>query len=207
MNNTDKSIAGLIEVAVQRHEASGRRLALMAQEHGFSISVATINAIRKGRYHSAPADDTLRAIAWLAGVPEKVAFTAAGQTVPGPPLGEELPPGADNLPPKARKAVIEYTRVLIDQQEQIRELTQQLKSAQADKRSRGGSPAREDALPGQKTGEQDQFTYTIRHTKTDAEVPEDLDLAAHPSMGLAADDIDRERNAAGEESQDSSREH
>lgn len=54
---------------------------------------------------------------------------------------------------------------------------------------------------------EDQWSYTIERHATNDEVPEDLDLAAHPSMGLAADDIDRERNAAGEESQDPSREH
>lgn len=192
MNDTPISLRALLGQAFERHETSGRQLGMMAREQGFRVTGTTINQIRSGTYHSAPSPDTVRAIAWLAGVPEKVAFTAAGQTVPGPPLGEELPPGADNLPPKARKAVIEYMRVLIDQQEQIRELTQQLETAQASERSGGGAPAREDARPGQ---------------KNDAEAPEDFDLAAHPLMGLAADEIDRERNAAGEESQDPSQKH
>lgn len=186
MNDTPTSLRALLEQAFERHETSGRQLGMMAREQGFRVTGTTINQIRNGTYHSTPSPDTVRAIAWLAGVPEKVAFTAAGQTVPGPPLGEELPPGADNLPPKARKAVIEYMRVLIDQQEQIRELTQQLKSAQASERSRGGAPAREDARAGQ---------------KNDAEVPEDFDLAAHPDFPLARDRFDAEHGDAGEEPQ------
>ena len=118
VNDTHQSVPGLVDVAAERHDASGRRLALMAPEYGFKVSVATTEAIRKGRYLSTPTDDTLRAIAWPAGVLEGMAFTAAGQTVSSPPLGEELPPGADNLPPKTRKDVIEYTRFLIEQQEE-----------------------------------------------------------------------------------------
>lgn len=187
MNDNPQSISEVVELAAQRHDASGRQLAQIAQSHGFQITAATVNKLRARTNKSSPTPDTIRVIAWLAGVSEEVAFTAAGQTVPGPPLGEELPPGADNLPPKARKAVIEYMRVLIDQQEQIRELTQQLESAQASERSGGGAPAREDARAGQ---------------KTHAEVPEDFDLAAHPDMPLARDRFEDEHGDAGETSQE-----
>lgn len=97
-----------------RHQTSGRQLAFKAQDHGYTLACTTLNHIRAGRYKCVPTDDTIKAIAWLAGVSEAVAFTAAGQTVPGPPLADELPPGADNLSPKSRKVVLDMVRVLVD---------------------------------------------------------------------------------------------
>lgn len=112
--NKPQSLRDLVQLAVQRHQTSGRQLAMMAQREGFAITVTTINHLKAGTYKSVPAVETIRAIAWLAGVSDEVAFTAAGQPVPGPPLADELPPGTDNLSPKSRKAVIEMLRVLID---------------------------------------------------------------------------------------------
>lgn len=99
---------------MQRHQTFGRQLAFKAQDHGYTLAGTTLNHIRAGRYKSVPTDDTIKAIALLAGVSEEVAFTAAGQTVPGPPLADELPPGADNLSPKSRKVVLDMVRVLVD---------------------------------------------------------------------------------------------
>lgn len=112
--NETETLKGLIEMAIERHQTSARQLAFKAQEAGFKIVYTTINQIRNGIYKSKPSEVTLKAIAYLAGVEESVAFTAAGQPVPGPPLADELPPGADNLSPKSRKAVVEMVRVLVD---------------------------------------------------------------------------------------------
>lgn len=112
--NETETLKGLIEMAIERHETSARQLAFKAQEAGFKIVYTTINQIRNGIYKSKPSEVTLKAIAYLAGVEESVAFAAAGQPVPGPPLADELPPGADNLSPKSRKAVVEMVRVLVD---------------------------------------------------------------------------------------------
>lgn len=125
-DNPLQSLKELIDHATFRRSTSGRQLGMMAREKGFAVTGTTINKIRQGTYHSTPSDETIRAIAWLAGVPEALAFRVAGQPLPGPPLGEELPPGADNLSAKSRKAVIEYTRVLIAHEKQIRELTEAL---------------------------------------------------------------------------------
>ncbi|MGP5383409.1 hypothetical protein ACTXL8_14680 [Glutamicibacter arilaitensis] len=113
MNDTE-TLKGLIEMAVERHQTSARQLAFKAQDAGLKITYTTLNQIRSNTYKSVPGDQTIRAIAWLAGVEDSVAFTAAGQPVPGPPLADELPPGADNLSPKSRKAVVEMVRVLVD---------------------------------------------------------------------------------------------
>lgn len=112
--NQPKSLKELVELAVQRHDASGLALSQIARKAGHPITYTTLNAIRQGTYKSVPREVTLRALAWLAGVDASVAFTAAGQPVPGPPFAEELPPGVDNLPPKARKAAIDMLRVLVD---------------------------------------------------------------------------------------------
>ncbi|WP_052207198.1 hypothetical protein [Sinomonas humi] len=112
--NEPLSLRDLVEAAAGKRDASGLRLAEIAEAEGFKITVTTINAIRQGTYKSKPRPSTIRAIAWLAGVTEDVAFTAAGQPVPGPPFADELPPGVDNLPPKARRAAIEMLRALVD---------------------------------------------------------------------------------------------
>jgi transcriptional regulator with XRE-family HTH domain len=112
--NEPLSLRDLIEMAAAKREASGLRLAEIAEAEGHKITVTTINAIRQGVYKSRPRASTIRAIAWLAGVTEDVAFQAAGQPAPGPPFADELPPGVDNLPPKARRAAIEMLRALVD---------------------------------------------------------------------------------------------
>ncbi|MER8025008.1 hypothetical protein [Glutamicibacter protophormiae] len=113
MNDTD-SLIGLTETVVDRYDTSIRHLAFKAHEAGFKVTYTTLHQIRFGKYKSIPGEQTVRAIAYLAGVEDSVAFTAAGQPVPGPPLADELPPGADNLSPKSRKAVVEMVRVLVD---------------------------------------------------------------------------------------------
>lgn len=109
-----QTLIELAELAVTKRQASGRRLAELAQNEGFALASTTFNHIRAGRYKSTPTDETIRAIGWLAGVSDEVAFAAAGQKAPGLPLADELPPGADNLSAKARKTIIDLTRVLIE---------------------------------------------------------------------------------------------
>ncbi|MFK0005510.1 helix-turn-helix domain-containing protein [Paenarthrobacter sp. NPDC090520] len=112
--NQPHSLSELVELAAQYRDASGLGLAQLAAKNGYQVTATTINQIRQGLYKSKPREGTLRALAWLAGVSEEIAFTAAGQPVPGPPFAEELPPGVDNLSPKSRKIVIDMARVLVD---------------------------------------------------------------------------------------------
>ncbi|TDH41003.1 hypothetical protein E2F47_27980, partial [Mycobacterium eburneum] len=79
MSRASRSLMDLIETAVKRHDgASGRRLAELAQHAGHDISHATLNRLRQGTYASRPTDASIRAIAYLAEVPETVAFAAVG---------------------------------------------------------------------------------------------------------------------------------
>ncbi|MFE9234810.1 hypothetical protein [Cellulosimicrobium funkei] len=107
----------LDQAMVRRDVRSGRRLAEIAQDAGYPVSHATINQIRSGSYASRPSDDTVRAIAWLAGASEEAAFTAADLPIPGPPFADELPPGVDTLSPRKRKVVLDLLRVLIEDEE------------------------------------------------------------------------------------------
>lgn len=113
--NEPRTLRSLVLAAQQqRGGASGRELARAAQKRGFKVTFTTLNAIAAGTYKSKPSPDTIRAIGWLAGVPEKVAFAAAGVPMPGPPFADELPPGVDNLTPRSRRAAIEVLRALVE---------------------------------------------------------------------------------------------
>lgn len=117
--NEPQSLRELVDLAVAKHQTSVRQLSFKAQDHGFKLVGTTLGHIRNGTYKSVASEETIRAIAWLAGVSDDVAFTAAGQPVPGPPFAEELPPGVDNLPAKARKAAIDMLRVLVDMNKEV----------------------------------------------------------------------------------------
>ncbi|KZM78369.1 hypothetical protein [Cellulosimicrobium sp. I38E] len=117
MSTSTTTLRDLAQRAVDERGLSGRRLADLAREHGFELTHSTFNWIRSGTYKSRPSPETVKAIAWLAGVPAAEAFTAAGLPVPGPPFADELPPGVDNLSPRKRKVVIDLLRVLIEDEE------------------------------------------------------------------------------------------
>lgn len=169
VNDKPTSLRDLVDAAFARHQGSGRALASEAQRHGFQVTHATINAIKAGTYKSIPGDGTIRALAWLAGVSEAEAFTAAGRRVPGPPLADELPAGVDNLSPKARRAVIDLLRVLVDAEE---------------------SDGRGNAAPmNQPAGDPGGNTTTTNHPHPDTSTPTD-DLATRRAT--------RERAGVGE---------
>lgn len=110
---TSKSLRDLIEIAVKRHSgASGRRLADIAQQAGHDISHATLNRLRQGAYASQPTDASIRAIAYLAEVPETVAFAAVGVR---PPMSEQyqLPAEAQRMDTRQRRALDELLRAFV----------------------------------------------------------------------------------------------
>lgn len=110
-----QSLAELVDAALAyRQVQSVRRLAQLAQAHDLKLTYTTLHQMRSGKYKSTPRADTLKGLAWLAGVPTEVAFTAAGLPVPGPPIADELPDGADHLSAKSKRALIEMARVLVD---------------------------------------------------------------------------------------------
>lgn len=113
MRKTSKSLMDLIEVAVARHGgASSRRLADIAQQAGHDVSHATLNRLRQGTYASRPADASIRAIAYLAEVPETVAFAAVGVR---PPTTEQyrVPDEAQRMSTRQRKALDELLRAFV----------------------------------------------------------------------------------------------
>jgi len=118
--NEAQSLRDLLIEAQDRHKnaggkpASARYLAGLAKDAKHSIVGTTISGILNGTYKSQPSPETIKAIAFLAGVTEAAATTAAGVPIPGPPFADELPPGVDYLSAEKRKAVIGLLRVLIE---------------------------------------------------------------------------------------------
>lgn len=166
--NITPSLRNLVETAVERHQTSVRQLSILAQKQGYRVTHTTLNQVRSGTYKSAPSEVTIKAIAWLAGVSEQLAFMAAGQPVPGPPFAEELPAGVDNLPPKARKAAIDMLRVLVDMNQGLADA--ELTSDQEQPIDIRRASERRDARSGQKT---------------------DADLKSNTVVPLSDDAIDR----------------
>lgn len=119
MTRTPPTLRELMESAARRHgnerrPASGRRLGEIAKTHGWDIDRTTINHLLGGTYNSRPGRRTLVAVAHLAGVPEHVAWEAAGRSFPETPFSEQLPPDVDDLTLPQRKAVIGVIRAMLE---------------------------------------------------------------------------------------------
>lgn len=108
-----QTLRGLVLAAKASRGTSVRQLARLAHEQGFKIVDTTLNAIANGSYKARPTAETVRAIAWLAGVSDDEAFVAAGIPSPGLPFARELPPGVDQLSPRSRRAMVEVLRALV----------------------------------------------------------------------------------------------
>ena len=190
MERIPTSLKELAQLVFDMQGTSARQVAQRAEKRGYRLTHTTINQMRAGTYKSVPKEETLRALADLAGVSVETAFHAAGLPVPGPPLADELPPGSDNLSPKSRAAVIQMLRVLIDLESNHDEHDHpdQHQDRERGTAERGGARGG-DAGAGQKTAV--------------AGAPADFDLAAHPDFELTRDRQAREWGDVGEESQDS----
>ncbi|MBB1034610.1 hypothetical protein G6031_09440 [Dietzia sp. CQ4] len=123
--NAPRTLRELLEEASGYGELSTRQLEMKvdaAREKGWlrsRLNRATIAQILNGSYKSRPTDDTIRAIAYLAGVTDEVAFTAAGRRTPGRPFSDDLPDGVDDLTPKEREAAVYMLRVLVQQRREL----------------------------------------------------------------------------------------
>lgn len=123
--NAPRTLRELLLEASEHGELSTRQLEMKvdsAIERGLlrsRLNRVTIAKIINGSYKSRPTDDTIRAIAYLAGVADEVAFTAAGRRTPGRPFAEDLPDGVDDLTPKEREAAVYMLRVLVQQRREL----------------------------------------------------------------------------------------
>lgn len=86
-----------------------------------SLNRSTASQILRGAYRGTPSQATVRAIGWLAGVTDEVAFAAGGQPAPGRPLAEELPAAADTLNDRERAVVLGIVRALLAQRQRVNE--------------------------------------------------------------------------------------
>lgn len=190
--NDTETLKGLIEMAVERHQTSARQLAFKAQEAGLKITYTTLNQIRSNTYKSVPGEQTLRAIAWLAGVEDSVAFTAAGQPVPGPPLADELPPGADNLSPKSRKAVVEMVRVLVDLEAGNNAERSSSEPTKVSRHQSHGVASESNLGQEQKTGPDDSIIEFHGAEAQKYPAPPIEQLAAHPKVKTRREQLDEQ---------------
>lgn len=90
-----------------------------ARPRGMSLNRSTASQILRGAYRGTPSPATVRAIGWLAGVTDEVAFVAAGQPTPGRPLADDLPAATDTLNDRERAVVIDVVRALLAQRQSI----------------------------------------------------------------------------------------
>lgn len=195
-----QTLIELAELAVSKRDASGRRLAELAQNEGFALASTTFNHIRAGRYKSVPTDETIRAIGWLAGVSDEVAFAAAGQKAPGLPLADELPPGADYLSPKARKTIIDLTRVLIEYEAESHGSNDSTEDTHKHHTLRAVAPTG-DTSQGQKT-EPEGSIIEFHGAETEKyPAPPIESLAAHPKVKTVREQLDEHADEHGEDSQ------
>jgi hypothetical protein len=120
------NLRGLLQQAIDRRGGvTFRQLQELVESEerreprGLLLNRTTASQLIRGTYRGVPTQGTIRAVAWLAGVPEAEAFTAAGQAPPGPPFAEELPQGVDALSTKERRAVIEVLRTLLSSRKEL----------------------------------------------------------------------------------------
>lgn len=90
-----------------------------ARPRGMSLNRSTASQILRGAYRGIPSPATVRAIGWLAGVTDEVAFAAAGQPAPGRPLADDLPAATDTLNDRERAVVVDVVRALLAQRQNI----------------------------------------------------------------------------------------
>lgn len=124
VTSTQPTLADLLRRAIDDRTGAPLRdiQALVEAEEavrprGMSLNRSTASQILRGAYRGTPSQATVRAIGWLAGVTDEVAFAAAGQPAPGRPLAEELPAAADTLNDRERAVVIDIVRTLLAQRQ------------------------------------------------------------------------------------------
>ena len=108
------------EAQRKRGTTSAAELARIAQGAGHKIVHTTVAQIRAGTYPSKPMKPTLKALAYLAGVPYARAHLAAGLSgPPDTPFADQLPRDVDHLTPRQRDAVLVIIRALLEAQQAL----------------------------------------------------------------------------------------
>lgn len=107
-------MSALSELLAQRVAAQKigvREIARRAQERGHTLSHGTVSKYLSGRHPEVPAEETLRALHDVLGIPLEQLREAAGLPV-GLPEPYRPPAEADRLDPEQREAVDQVIRLL-----------------------------------------------------------------------------------------------
>ncbi|MGX0886423.1 hypothetical protein ACUW97_000807 [Kocuria rhizophila] len=130
MTKQPRTLRDVALAAKARHDgAGGRGLAKVATKHGHTISYGTIDSMLAGTYTRKPSVKTLRALAYLADLPEHLVLEIAGMRAPSSALAEQLPEGVDELGPEERQMLIDMARGLIRQARREQKLVVALRDA------------------------------------------------------------------------------
>lgn len=113
-----RTLADVVRLAYTRTGiTASRRLEEYARKHGHALTHTTLNKIMAGTYPARPKEQTLRALAFLSGVPYNDVRVIAGlPSKMGRSLADQLPPDVDELEPRPRMVLIEMARVLLELQ-------------------------------------------------------------------------------------------
>lgn len=108
-----ETMRDILEEIVARTGLSARGFDRAATARGQSVSYTTISKILNGQHSGDFSPAVLAAIAAVGQIPLQRVYAAAGQPLPGRPLADELPPGANALGFESRKVVIDLVRHLV----------------------------------------------------------------------------------------------
>jgi hypothetical protein len=186
----NESLRDIALLAQKRHGGAGREMERIADQAGKSMSQTTFDRMISGQYRSRPKEQTLEALAYLAGVSLKRVYEAAGRKYVAAKFADQLPPDVDELDQDQREALIYAARAFLKTNREIERLRNELRKRdqQPQLRSVGGQDSdAKDVGTEQKTGEDP--------------LPEHLDIAAHPNHELQADREDEFFDGLGEDPQ------
>lgn len=118
----NESLRDIALLAQQHHGGAGREMERLADQAGKSMSQTTFDRIISGQYRSRPKESTLEALAYLARVPLKRVFAAAGRPYVAAKFADQLPPDVDQLNEDQREALIYTARAFLKANKELERL-------------------------------------------------------------------------------------
>ena len=147
MTNDPQTLQEVAQTAADLHEGSaGRYMEELARRAGLNLSRTTFDKMLRGNYRSRPSRETVRALAYVAQLPEVLVAEVAGLPRLGGDLAEQLPPGHETLTAEQQSAVIAVVRQYVKANQALadaRRATEEVgdRAGSAPKTRAGNTPA------------------------------------------------------------------
>lgn len=147
MTNDPQTLQEVAQTAADLHEGSaGRYMEELARRAGLNLSRTTFDKMLRGNYRSRPSRETVRALAYVAQLPEVLVAEVAGLPRLGGDLAEQLPPGHETLTAEQQSAVIAVVRQYVKANQALadaRRATEEVgdRAGSAPKTQAGDTPA------------------------------------------------------------------